>query len=161
MYFFRSFLIRPRMICLKRLWSCSILRIIVIPPATTTPLRVAEWPCGRGPAGASSCPPSVARVAAGEDAGHVVQDVRGADVAIAVVLLETALDDVDLLLRVLVHDRGDQRGQLDRILLVLEQLQLQRLVQTLVGLVVEGLALHGQGPDVVHYLAPEVLLAVL
>src|SRR5262245_11196125 len=63
-------------------------------------------------------------VAAGEDAGHEVQDVGGARVAVAVVAHEAALDDVDLFLRVLVDHARDQARQLDRILLVLEQLQL-------------------------------------
>ena len=99
--------------------------------------------------------------AAGEDAGHEVQHVRRADLAVAVVADQPALDHVDLLLRRLVDDVGDQAGQLDRVLLVLEQLQLQRLLQPLVGLVVELLAVDGQGPDVVHDLPAEVVLAAL
>src|SRR5262245_25387289 len=133
MYRRRSFLIRPRTICRKRLWSWSILRII-------GPVPGAHGAAGRPAAGGRRTTPpapSIARVAAGEDAGHIVQHVGGADVAVAVVLLQPALDDVDLLLGVLVHHRRDQRGQLDRILLVLEELQFEGLVQPLVGLVVE------------------------
>src|SRR6185295_7918812 len=98
-------------------------------PATVRPRP------GRG-MNSTSGSPSVAGVAPGEDAGHVMQHVGGADVAIAVVLLDRrreepaeeglrllhvggadvaiavvllqpALHDVDLLLGVLVHDRGD------------------------------------------------------
>src|SRR5437773_396020 len=42
---------------------------------------------------------------------------------------QPALDRVDLLLRRVVHHVGRQAGQPDRVLLVLEQLQLQRLLQ--------------------------------
>ena len=82
-------------------------------------------------------------------------------VAVAVVLDQAALDDVDLLLRVLVDDVRDQARQLDRVLLVLEQLQLERLVQPLVGPVVELLAFDRERADVVHDLAAEVVLAAL
>ena len=56
---------------------------------------------------------SVLRVAAREDGGDVVEHVGRADFVVAEVLDEPRLDDVDLLLRVLVDDRGDQRLQLD------------------------------------------------
>src|SRR5262245_15470443 len=98
-------------------------------------------------------------VAAREDARHEVEHVGGADVAVAVVLDQARLDDVDLLLRVLVDHRGDEAGQLDRVLLVLEELELERLLQALVAAPGEGLPLHRQRADVVHDLAPEVVLA--
>src|SRR5690242_17945654 len=56
-------------------------------------------------------------VAAGEDAGDVVQDVGGRVLVVAVVADQPGLDDVDLLLGVLVHDAGDQAGELDGVLL--------------------------------------------
>ena len=84
-------------------------------------------------------------VAAGEDAGDVVQDVGRRVLVVAVVADQAALDDVDLLLRVLVDDAGDQAGELDRVLLVLEQLELQGLLEPLVGLVVELLAVERRG----------------
>src|SRR5262249_23473258 len=59
-----------------------------------------------------------------EDAGHERQHVGGAGLVVAVVADQAALDDVDLLLRRLVHDVGHQAGELDGVLLVLEQLQL-------------------------------------
>src|SRR5207245_3805440 len=101
------------------------------------------------------------RVPAGEDRRHVVEHVGGAHVAVAVVLDQAPLDDVDLLLGLAVHHGGDEARELDRVLLVLEELQLEGLLQPLVGLVVELLALEGQGRDVVHDLAAEVVLAAL
>src|SRR5258705_774128 len=127
----RSDLIRPRTMSRKRLRSRSMRRITG----------------GSGLLG----------VAAGEDARHEVQHVGGAHVAVAVVLHEPGLHDVDLLLRVLVDDRGDQAGQLDRVLLVLEELELDRLLQPLVAAPGEGLALHGERADLCHDLAPELL----
>src|SRR5262245_2105732 len=100
-------------------------------------------------------------VAAGEDRGDVVEDVRRADVAVAVGPDEAALHDLDLLLGVLVDDGRDEARQLDRVLLVLEELQLEGLLEPLVRLVVEGLPLDREGPDVVHDLAAEVVLARL
>src|SRR5690606_35201877 len=109
---------RPCTMSRKRVWSWSILRTSL--------------------AGGSAVAPGVA---AGEDRGDVVQHVGGRDLVVAEVTDQSALDDLDLLLRVLVDHGGDQAGQLDRVLLVLEQLQLERAVQALVGLVVERPAL--------------------
>src|SRR5262249_13786726 len=55
-------------------------------------------------------------VAAGENAGDVVQDVVRRILVVPVVADQSRLDDVDLLLSVLVDDARDQAGQLDRIL---------------------------------------------
>ena len=60
-----------------------------------------------------------------------------------------------------VHDVGDQRRELDRVLLVLEELRLERLVQPLVGAEVELLALDRERTDEVHDLATEVILSAL
>src|SRR6218665_2521137 len=98
-------------------------------------------------------------VTAGEDARHEVEYVRGADLAVAVVLHQPVLHQVDLLLRLLVHHRGHQVLELDAVLLILEELELERLVQPLVGPVVERLAVHGERADVVHDLPAEVVLA--
>src|SRR5690606_18516609 len=96
-----------------------------------------------------------------EDARDEVQHVRRAHVAVAVLVDEPALHDVDLLLRLLVQHAGDQARQLDRVLLVLEQLQLEGLLEPRVGVVAELLAIHRQRADVVHDLAAEVVLAAL
>src|SRR5262249_54414797 len=127
------------------------------PPAGDSPqaLTLTASACG-----ASGRLPLLA-VPAREDRRAVVEDGHRARVAVDLVLDEPALDDVDLLLRVLVHHGGDQRGQLDGVLLVLEELQLEGLLQALVRAVVELLALQGQGRDVVHDLAAEVVLAAL
>jgi hypothetical protein len=45
---------------------------------------------------------------------------------------------------------GDHARELDRVLLILEQLELERAVQPVVGVVVELLAVERQRPDVVH-----------
>src|SRR5204862_4433555 len=87
---------------------------------------------------------SILRIPSSEDAGDEVEHVGGADLAVPVGLDHPVLDDVDLLLRVLVHHAGDQVLQLDAVLLVLEELQLQRLVQPLGGPGVAGLPLDGQ-----------------
>src|SRR6185369_10458984 len=100
------------------------------------------------------------RVTAGEDRRDVVEDVRGADLVVAEVLDEPRLDDVDLLLRVLVDDGGDERLELDRVLLILEQLELEGAAQTIVGVPGELLALDRERSDEVHDLAPEVVLPV-
>ena len=100
-------------------------------------------------------------VAPGEDAGDVVEHVVGRVLVVAVVADQAALDDVDLLLRVLVDHAGDQVLELDRVLLVLEELEFQGLLEPLVGLVVELLAVEREGADVVHDLAAEVVLAAL
>src|SRR5260221_6105602 len=102
---------------------------------------------------------SVLHVAAREDARDEVEPVGRADLALAVVAGHAVLDHVDLLLRVAVDDGRHQAGQLDRVLLVLEQLQLQRLLQAFVGAEVELPPLDRQRADVVHDLAPEVVLA--
>src|SRR5262249_14687839 len=60
-------------------------------------------------------------VAARKDARHKAEHVRRAHVAISIVADQPALDHVDLLLGRLVDHAGDQAGQLDRVLLVLEQ----------------------------------------
>src|SRR4051812_27557476 len=72
-------------------------------------------------------------VASGKDGRHEVQHVGGADLAVAVVADHAVLHHVDLLLRVAIDHRAHQAGELDAVLLVLEQLQLQRLLQPLVG----------------------------
>src|SRR5256885_9453258 len=142
MYLRRLALMRPRMISRKRLWSCLILS------GTTASPRVRFLR-------------SVLGVAASEDRRHVVEHVGRADLAVPVALDHAVLDDVDLLLRVLVHDRRDQVLQLDGVLLVFEELELQRLVEPLVGPIVERLPFDCQGADVVHDLAAEVVLARL
>src|SRR5262245_19703153 len=141
-YLRNSFLMIPRTICLNLLTSRSILRSI-------------------GAIGGRTRRLTLLAVAAGEDGGHVVQDVGGTDVAVPVVLDEAPLHDVDLLLGVPVHDARDEARELDRVLLVLEDLELEGLLQPLVGLVVELLALEGERGDVVHDLAAEVVLAAL
>src|SRR6266498_656376 len=138
-YFRNSFLMTPRTICLNLFTSRSIFPSI----------------------GMGAGPSPLLAVPAREDGSDVVEDVGGADVAVGVVLDQPALDDVDLLLGVLVHHATDQAGELDGVLLVLEELQLQGLLQPLVGPVVELLSLQGEGGDVVHDLAPEVVLAAL
>src|SRR5881628_518828 len=79
---------------------------------------------------------SFLRVTSGEDAGDIVQHIGRADIAIAVVLSQTALDDIDLLLCFLIDDIGNQTRQLDGVFAILEQFQLKCLVQPLVGPVV-------------------------
>src|ERR1700674_1439193 len=153
-YFFRFSLMRPRTMSRKRAWSCLIFSDIRNPAAGNGP-RLPR----RGPP--RPRPPSVLRVSASEDRGHVVEHVGGADLAIAVVLHEPLLHHVDLLLRLAVDHARHQALQLDRVLLILEELQLQRLVEPLVGPVVEALPLDRQRADVVHDLAPEVVLAAL
>src|SRR5262249_39367458 len=106
-------------------------------------------------------PPLFLRMPSGENARHEVQNVRRTRLIIPVVTDEATLYHVDFFLRRLVHHVRHERRQLDRVLLVLEQLQLERLLQPLVGLVVELLAVDGQGADVVHDLAAEVVLAAL
>src|SRR5437867_2846949 len=86
---------------------------------------------------------SLLRVPAREDARHEGEHVGGTLLIVPVVANQPPLDHVDLLLRRLVHHVGHQAGQLDRVLLVLEQLQFQCLLQALVGLVVELLAVDG------------------
>ena len=61
----------------------------------------------------ASLPLLVLRVASGEDAGDVVEDVRGAGFVVAEVFDEALLDDVDLLLGVVVDDAGDEVLELD------------------------------------------------
>src|SRR5262249_20756134 len=101
------------------------------------------------------------RLPAREDAGDESEDVRRAFLVVAEVADEPALHHVDLLLRRLVHHVADEARQLDGVLLVFEELQLQRLLQALVRLVVELLAVDRQGADVVHDLSAEVVLAAL
>ncbi len=96
-----------------------------------------------------------------EDAGHVVQHVGSAFLVVAKVSNQSALDHVDLALRVGVDHVAHQARELDRVLLVFEQLQLQRTVQTLVRLVIECLAVNAQRADVVHDLAAEIVLAAV
>src|SRR2546430_10375850 len=160
MYLRRLALMRPRMISRKRLWSCLILSGIRPLPSLPGPRRLrGEDQKKRSRKSASRRKRLVLGISAREDRRHVVEHVRRADLAVAVALDHAVLDDVDLLLRVLVDHRRDQVLQLDRILLVLEELELERLVQALVGPVVERLALDGEGADVVHDLAAEVVLA--
>src|SRR6266540_555531 len=138
-YFRNSFLMTPRTICLNLFTSRSIFPSI----------------------GMGAGPSPLLAVPAREDGSDVGEDGGGADVAVGVVLDQPALDDVDLLLGVLGHHATDQAGELDGVLLVLEELQLQGLLQALVGLVVELLPFQGEGGDVVHDLAPEVVLPAL
>src|SRR5262249_10126787 len=100
-------------------------------------------------------------VSAREDRGHEVEDIGRRHLVVAGVVDPPLLDDVDLGLRIAIDHARYQRGQLDRILLILEQLGLERLVQPLVGLVVERAALDRERADVVHDLAPEIVLAAL
>ena len=53
---------------------------------------------------------AVLGVASGKDAGHIIQDIGGADFAVAHVADETALDDVNLLLGLAVDHGTDQRA---------------------------------------------------
>src|SRR5690606_260842 len=60
-------------------------------------------------------------------------------------------------LRVGVDDFRHEAREFDRIFLVFEQLELERLIQAFVRLVVERPAIDRQGADVVHDLAAEVV----
>src|SRR5271170_4204712 len=88
---------------------------------------------------------SVLRVAAGEDRRDIVEHVGRADLVIAEVLDEPRLDDVDLLLRVLVDDGADERLELDAVLLIFEELELQRAAEAIVGVPLEPLAVDREG----------------
>src|SRR5687768_10017263 len=96
------------------------------------------------------------RIAAGEDARHVVEHVGRAGLVVAEVLDQSLLHDVDLLLGFVVDDAADQVLQLDRVALVFEELKLQRLEQPRVGVVFELLAVERQGADVIHDLLAEI-----
>ena len=72
-----------------------------------------------------------------------MKDVRGARLVVAIVPDQPGLDDVDFFLCFLVDNARHEARQLDRVLLVLEQFQLEGLVQSLVGPVVESLAFEG------------------
>src|SRR5690606_26927829 len=99
-------------------------------PRTPSPDSLPPFPRPRPGGGAGG--PLLAvllHVAAREDARHEVQHVRRADVAVAVLVDQPALDHVDLLLRLPVQDAGHEARELDRVLLVLEQLQLERLLE--------------------------------
>src|SRR5919199_5865998 len=100
-------------------------------------------------------------VATGKDAGDEGQHVHGTLIAVAIVADQPCLDDVDLLLRISVDNLRDKARELDRVLLVLEKLELKRTVQSLVRLVVEPLALDRQSADIVHDFAAEIVLAPL
>src|SRR5690606_20440618 len=100
-------------------------------------------------------------IAPRKDARHEVQHVGGAHVAVAVLVDQPALHDVDLLLRLPVQYARHQARQLDRVLLVLEQLQLHRLLQPRVRVVPELLPVHRQRADVVHDHPPEIVLPAL
>src|SRR5882757_7963388 len=63
-----------------------------------------------------------------EDRRDEVEHVGCRHLVVTEVLDQALLDDVDLRLRVAVDDGGHQGRQLDRVLLVLEQLGLERLV---------------------------------
>src|SRR5262245_590564 len=164
MYLLRLLLTLPRTSLRKRCWSRSIFWPTAHPifdfrfSIFDRPAFAADRENRKSKIGNRK---SLLRVSPGEDAGHEGEHVRGALLVVAVVADQPALDDVDLLLGGLVHDVGHQAGQLDGVLLVLEQLQLQGLLQALVGLVVELLAVDGQGADVVHDLAAVVVLAAL
>jgi len=83
-------------------------------------------------------------VSSREDRRDEVEHVGRRHLVVAEVLDQPLLDDIDLRLGVAIDDRAHERRQLDRVLLVLEQLGLERLVQPLVGLVVERPALDRQ-----------------
>src|ERR671933_1330405 len=100
-------------------------------------------------------------VATGKNAGDEGQHVHGTLVAVAVVADQARLDDVDLLLCIPVDNLRDKARELDRVLLVLEELELKRTVEPLVRLIVESLALDRQGADVVHDFPAEIVLAPL
>jgi len=51
-----------------------------------------------------------------------VKHIRGADVAVPVVCYEPVLDHVNLFLRLLVDHVRDKARQLDRVLLIFEEL---------------------------------------
>jgi len=53
---------------------------------------------------------SLCRVAASEDAGHIVENVSSALLIVAEIAHQARLDHVDLLLRVLVNHLTDQGG---------------------------------------------------
>src|SRR5688500_10721438 len=74
-------------------------------------------------------------ISTSKNARHVVQHIRRALIVVAKVANQPALDHVDLGLGILIDDLRNQAGQLDRVLLVLEQLELQGLVQPFVRLV--------------------------
>src|SRR5258708_4510974 len=75
---------------------------------------------------------SLLSMSSSENAGHKAEHIGGANIAIAIVADQPALDDIDLLLRRLVHDARHQARQLDRVLLIFKQLQFQGLLQALV-----------------------------
>src|SRR5262249_16739067 len=109
----------------------------------------------RAPAGcACERPPHaralILRVAAREDRRDVVGPGGRAPLVVAEVLDEGRLDDVDLPLRVLVDARGDERLQLDAVLLTLEELELQGPPQPVVRVPLEALALYGERADEIH-----------
>ena len=85
-------------------------------------------------------------IAAGKDAGHVVEHVGRRILVVAVIADQSCLDDVDLLLGVLVHHARNQARQLDRILLILEEFEFQGLLESFVGLVIELLAVEREAP---------------
>jgi hypothetical protein len=86
---------------------------------------------------------------------------RARDLVVAEVLDHPRLDDVDLLLRLLVDRRSRRGSELDRVLLVLEELELEGAAQAVVRVPLELLALDRERADVVHDLAAEVVFAVL
>ena len=80
-----------------------------------------------------------------DQSGHPVAGEGGPGEAVdlpvrlRVVKLDAALDHLDLLLGLLVDHVADQRGDADGVLLVLEQLELERALQPLVLAEVERL----------------------
>src|SRR4051812_41249556 len=157
MYLRRFCLILPLTICLKRRWSRLIPEIIgtaCLFPIRGTPTLSVYFLPGKGR-------PYLLfpfHISASEDGRHERQNVGGADLTVAVVLNQPALDDIDLLLGALVDDIRHEARQLDGVLLVLEQLELERLVQPLVRLVIELPAFQGQGADIVHHFPAEIVL---
>src|SRR5829696_2735121 len=99
-------------------------------------------------------------VAARINARDIVEHVSRGHLVISEILNHSRLDDVDLLLRLFVDDAGDEGLELDGVLLVLEELELERAAEPIVRVPLELLAVDGQGADVVHDLAAEVVLAV-
>src|SRR5437660_652278 len=64
-----------------------------------------------------------------KNTGYIVEHVGRAFVVVTEVANQSAFDNVDLGLRILIDDLRHEARQLDRVFLVLEQFQLQRLIQ--------------------------------
>src|SRR4051795_6667708 len=95
--------------------------------------REGEAPAEPSDCGSAGASPSHASlmtcISSCKNTGYVVQDIRRALVVVPVVADEPPFDDVDFLLRLGVDDVRDQAREFDRIFLIFEQLQFERLVQ--------------------------------